>query len=308
MSAAPGRELSVAAVIPCRNAAPYLGEAIASARAQTRAVHEIVVVDDASTDESARVADAAGVRCLRLRAQGGPAAARNAGVRAVGTDLVAFLDADDAWAPDHIATLAPLLERSDAAVAYAHMQTLGTPTPLIKRPGGDGVPFDALRLLLAWNFVPQSAAVVRRGAFWEAGGYDERPEFRSVEDYELWLRLAERFPFVGSPRVTMLYRVHPGQLSHDVARMVALTWVVRAHFARSVAERSPARAARIRRHLLRAWWAELWQAWRASDAVLFAAGLAAAPWVPARVGAHRWWASLARLAWAVSRRERLPTC
>jgi cellulose synthase/poly-beta-1,6-N-acetylglucosamine synthase-like glycosyltransferase len=85
-------------------------EAIESARQQTRAPLEIVVVDDASSDASADVAAAAGACVYRMPANGGPSAARNLGIREARGDYVAMLDADDSWEPHHCATVAGLLD------------------------------------------------------------------------------------------------------------------------------------------------------------------------------------------------------
>jgi hypothetical protein len=282
-------ELSTTAVIPCRDAALYVGDAVASARAQSRAVVDVIVVDDASTDDSAQVAERAGARCVRLPRSVGAAAARNAGARAARTDLVAFLDADDLWEPHHTTTLVPLLEAApEAAVAFGHMRTIGSRAGWsLRRPGATGAPFDALVPLLEWNFVPQSAAIVRRAAFWAVGGYGEELERWFVEDYALWLRLAERHPFVGSPEVTMLYRTHAAQASRDVWRMVDATWHVRERFHRELATRDPTQAAVVERGLRRVWLTELRVAWRGGDRVALAARLAAAPLVPDSAAGRR---------------------
>jgi glycosyltransferase involved in cell wall biosynthesis len=301
--------LSVAVVIPCHNGASYLADALASVRAQSRPVREVIVVDDASADRSPRIAEEQGARCIRLERGVGAAAARNVGVRAAaGADVVAFLDADDLWEPHHTATLAPLLERApDAALAFARMRRFGAATGTLARPGGDGVPFDARSLLLGWNFVPQSGALVRRDAFLAVGGYHEDPARWFVEDYALWLRLAERHPFVASPEVTLLYRTHPGQSSRDVARMVDGEWAVRDRHLGAIAATDPPRAAAVRRQLLRVWRAELRQAWRRRDRPLFTARLAAAPWVPDAAATARRWTAAARVAgrwWLERERQR----
>ena len=93
----------VSVVIPVYNAARFLADAIRSVQAQRHPRIEIIVVDDGSTDGSGEVARSfAGVRCLR-QANGGIAAARNAGVHEARGNLLAFLDADDLWTPGKLA-------------------------------------------------------------------------------------------------------------------------------------------------------------------------------------------------------------
>ncbi|MBW6507629.1 MAG: glycosyltransferase family 2 protein [Rhodobacteraceae bacterium] len=93
----------VSCIIPAWNAARYLPEAVASVQAQSRPVDEIIVVDDGSTDDTAKVA--ASLPNVRLICQknSGVGAARNAGITAATGDFLAFNDADDLWTPDKIA-------------------------------------------------------------------------------------------------------------------------------------------------------------------------------------------------------------
>lgn len=89
---------TVSVVIPAHNAAAFLAEAVASVRAQTVPVTEIIVVDDGSTDATPAVIAALGVRSLR-KEKGGAAAARNRGAELATGEWLAFLDADDLWLP-----------------------------------------------------------------------------------------------------------------------------------------------------------------------------------------------------------------
>jgi glycosyltransferase involved in cell wall biosynthesis len=91
----------VSVVMPAWNAERFIGEAVASALAQSRPVLEVVVADDGSTDDTASIAEALGATVLR-RSHEGLGATRNAAIAASRGELVAFLDADDVWLPEKL--------------------------------------------------------------------------------------------------------------------------------------------------------------------------------------------------------------
>ena len=99
-------EPTVSVVIPCRNAARTVGAAVRSARAQTLAPREVLVVDDGSTDDSVAVAEAAGARVIRAGRRVHAGGARNIGIEATAGNLVAFMDADVEVGSDWLALAA----------------------------------------------------------------------------------------------------------------------------------------------------------------------------------------------------------
>lgn len=203
---------SLTAVLPCHNAEPYLGDAIASVRRQAWPVEAIVVVDDCSTDGSAALAASLGATVLTTPRNLGAAAARNLGLRHAKSELVAWLDADDFWDDDHLATVVPLLERYDEAVlAFSLARSFGAEVGDWPALLPAGRPVDAREACLRRCVVPHNAVVVRRHMVLAAGGYDE--SMRLAEDFDLWLRLARRHPFVCSHRVTANWRRYPRQTS-----------------------------------------------------------------------------------------------
>ena len=114
----------ISVVIPVYNGARYLSECIESVCGQTLPATEIIVVDDGSEDETPKVA--AGwsdrVRYQRI-SHGGPASARNHGVRLVATDVLAFIDSDDIWLPSKLELqMAALLREDDPAMVFGHVQ------------------------------------------------------------------------------------------------------------------------------------------------------------------------------------------
>jgi glycosyltransferase involved in cell wall biosynthesis len=205
---------TITAVIPCFNAEAHIAAAIESVLGQSRPADEILVIDDCSTDHTAAVAGDYPVTLLRNSVNQGAGAARNLAITAATTDLIACLDADDRWLPNHLEVVAGLLDRFDAAaVAFSPVRHEGSRSgvwqPRHFIPAGE--PVDAFWACLMNNIVPQMSAVVRRAALLEVGGYDA--SMRRSQDYDLWLRLSREHRFVRSAEVTASYVAHPEQMS-----------------------------------------------------------------------------------------------
>jgi glycosyltransferase involved in cell wall biosynthesis len=199
----------ISVVIPARNAATTVGRAILSVQAQTQAPDEILLVDDASDDDTAGIAERLGATTIRLTARQGAAAARNAGVDAASGDVIAFQDADDEWLPNKLARQLPLLENA-AFVACGARLYAEDGTDL--GPLYDGqIPDegDAWRGLLARNTIATPCVLVWRQAFDAVGGFD--PKLPVAEDQDLWLRLAQhgRLRYLDAP----LVKVHRTPIS-----------------------------------------------------------------------------------------------
>jgi glycosyltransferase involved in cell wall biosynthesis len=111
---------TLSVVIPARNAAAFLAAAVASVRAQTSPVTEIVVVDDGSTDATAQLAAELGARVV-TQAPAGAAAARNHGAEIATGEWLAFLDADDLWLPGKTAVQRSwLADHPETDVVFGH--------------------------------------------------------------------------------------------------------------------------------------------------------------------------------------------
>lgn len=184
---------TVGVAIPVYNGRDTVVRALLSVLDQTLAPQEVVVVDDGSTDDTpAVVAEFTATRRLdhwRLVRQenAGPAAARDAAIRSLRSAYVAFLDADDQWAPDH-------LRLSLAALQNHRFDVVGSCLSR-RRATIDGVgsaPAEPVgpRSMLFRNPYFTSTVVLRRDAYLEAGGFDLGQRYS--EDYKLWLSLAFR--------------------------------------------------------------------------------------------------------------------
>jgi glycosyltransferase involved in cell wall biosynthesis len=183
--------------------ARYLGDALDSAFAQTHRPLDVVVVDDGSTDETPAIVQRwNGVRYIRQE-HAGVSAARNAGIRESSGAYIAFLDADDLWAPDKLAAQLPLLEKdpavglvsSDFAIQSADGHIRPSYFATSEPQWVDGDVFDRV---LEGCSIPPSAAVVRRSAIEALGGFDT--SLAVGEDLHLFLRIAHAWKVVAVPR------------------------------------------------------------------------------------------------------------
>jgi glycosyltransferase involved in cell wall biosynthesis len=229
---------------------------------QTRAVSEVVLVDDCSTDDSAAVAQRYPIRYVRTPVNSGNAAARNTCLREARGDLVAWLDADDYWEPHHVATVAALLERfPDAGAAFGAVRLVGAASGVATPRIPPGEPKEFFWESFWRTPGPQMAAIGRRDAMLAIGGYDER--MRSGNDFDMWMRFARSHKLVSTHEITANYRWHPTQLSARPEHQYRNTYLARSRFREQVAaEGDLALAEEMDRKMRWIWEQDLELAWR----------------------------------------------
>lgn len=210
----------VSIVIPAFNAAGTIAEALASVRAQTFADYEVIVVDDASNDDTVAVANSESssspnYRIISLPSNRGPATARNAGISAARGEWIAFLDGDDAWLPWKLELQFEMVKAHDTCDAFCGTSVaMGVPVPLPHAGIQSGlVRTFTTRELAIRNEVATSTVLVRKIAVERAGLFDE--QFRGPEDYDLWMRLAAKSPIMKLDYPLSHYRHMEGSLSRD---------------------------------------------------------------------------------------------
>lgn len=210
----------VTVIIPTHDRLAMLREAVRSVREQTFTDWELIVVDDASTDDTWDwLSRQVNLQAVRLSDQRGPAAARNAGAAEARGRYLAFLDSDDLFAPDKLARQLELLE-TNPGMALCHCDELWLRhgkelRQLPKHEKRGGLIFEHCLPLCR---ISPSAAVIRHEVFLDLRGFDE--ELEVAEDYELWLRLTALHPvgFIPEP-LTIKRGGHADQLSQKYGQI-----------------------------------------------------------------------------------------
>ena len=197
----------ISAYIPAYNAARFLPGSIESLLAQTLAPVEILVIDDGSSDDSARIASGyPGVRLIRHRQNRGLAAARNTAFRSAACDLVAALDADCIAEPSWLATLAESMQESDVAGAGGSLRE-GVQDSWADRWRAAHMPQEwGPRSIRNPKFLFGCNNIYRKAAVLEVGGYDETLRTNG-EDCDLSRRLRERdWQLIYNPAAQAVHR------------------------------------------------------------------------------------------------------
>lgn len=225
------KSCKVSIIMPAYNGERYLTAAIESVLEQTYAKWELIIVDDGSTDNTARLVSEISETDNRIRylyqANAGQANARNAGIKYSRGDLIAFLDQDDLWLKEKLALQVKAIEDSGVDVVFCDgflfaEGDVSSEVETFSTIHGKYSSEELFRLLFMGNRIPMLSALVRKEIFSKVGLLDEDPIYQNCDDYELWLRLAANHAqFHGLPQKLFRYRLHSNQASQDKTRMIA---------------------------------------------------------------------------------------
>ncbi|GBF81414.1 glycosyl transferase [Aphanothece sacrum FPU1] len=207
--------MDIAVIIPLFNGAKWIRQTLESVFSQSHLPREVVVVDDGSTDKSLEILqDFPHVKLLRSPDKGGPAA-RNFGLQQTTAPLVAFLDQDDIWHPDHLRLLSGLLCQYPQYPAAVAMMLSFEDNLVFPHPVLDEYPLDF------WSTFPRnsiggpSPILIRRTALDSIGGW---PTKFSTSAFYAWLRLSANHPFMQNRSFTVGYRQHDQSHSYRLRK------------------------------------------------------------------------------------------
>jgi glycosyltransferase involved in cell wall biosynthesis len=209
---------AIAVVVPTRDRRRLLLRTLGTVRAQRGIDLEVIVVDDGSADGSGEAVLDLGdprISVVRHAHAGGVSAARNAGLAEVRAPWVAFLDDDDLWAPDKLASqLAVAADAPHVGWVCAGAVTVNRALRVVSGT----MPPDAevVAQLPAFNSIPGggSGTIARTDLVREVGGFDLA--LGNLADWDLWIRLAAEAPLGAVHRPLTGYLRHPASLSHDL--------------------------------------------------------------------------------------------
>ena len=208
-------EPKVSAIVPTYNRGYSISRALKSIEEQTQPVHEILVVDDGSTDDTQKIINQQHptVQIIRNPANRGVSSARNLGISSATGSHLAFLDSDDTWHPAkiekqlHFCQQQPKVNINHCDEIWIKNGKKFNQKLYHQKFGGDLFEQSLLRCMIS-----PSAVMIKRTLLAKYGGFDE--DLPACEDYDLWLRITsqEIIGYIDSPLVTK-YGGHDDQLS-----------------------------------------------------------------------------------------------
>jgi glycosyltransferase involved in cell wall biosynthesis len=224
----------VSVILPTFNRAHLLDRAARSVLAQTWSDFELVIVDDASSDDTPAVVAALAdprVVSIRLESNRGAAAARNAGIAVARGELLAFLDSDDEWKAEklerQVAALDAASDRAALCVCSLDVHR-GRESFAMVWPDDECDGERALARILGGTGYATPTWLVRHGAIADAGGFDE--SLPRLQDYELTIRIAERWHIVTMSEKLVTMHVQPDSLSASAdGYATAITAILQRH-------------------------------------------------------------------------------
>jgi glycosyltransferase involved in cell wall biosynthesis len=205
----------VSVVVPTYNgiARGYLRDALQSVLQQDFRDFEVIIVDDGSKDDiAAGICDLLSDGRLRLirRENGGLAAARRTGIEAARGRYIALLDDDDRWAPEKLRAQLSFFEQhadDEIAMVFTGVRLIDADGKVVglRRKYAHGRMYDAF-VLHGNGVTAPSAVMFKRAVVGDVGNFD--PNMRSLEDLDMWLRIAQKYAIYSIPEVLTDYRVH----------------------------------------------------------------------------------------------------
>lgn len=235
--AAPENQPAASVIIPAFNASEFIQATLNSINEQnTSSLLEVIIVNDGSTDSTQQIVENYSsdlwVKCITIENSGGPSRPRNIAIREATGKYIVIFDSDDLMLPGKIESSLKLLDQcEEAGFLFTNFQSVDSAGTLLRADYLRtydtlySLPYtqlsdsgrliqstDLLRGLAAANFIGTSSVVVRKSILEEVGMFDE--ELKNGDDFNLWVRLANKYPAIFLNRVLHQYRIHEKSISN----------------------------------------------------------------------------------------------
>ncbi|MBF0479324.1 MAG: glycosyltransferase [Candidatus Omnitrophica bacterium] len=210
----------VSVIMPTYNYASFLPKSIGSVIKQTYPNFELIVIDNFSVDNSAEIAGSFNdkrIHYYKFANKGVIAASRNYGIKKASGDYIAFLDSDDSWYPDKLMAVTQYFKDHPDCEIVCHDENwvyLSQNGRIERATYGPKASYDIL--LFDGNKLSTSAVVVKKSQLDKVGLFLEDQKFTGTEDYELWLRFAQKGPIHFTHEVLGECSVHNFSFSQNV--------------------------------------------------------------------------------------------
>lgn len=221
---------TVSVIIPVFNGQEYIVATLETVFAQTFGDFEVIVIDDGSTDRTEEILqEFRGKIRLLKNSHKGPASSRNLGLEASRGSLIAFLDSDDLWLPKKLERQVAIAgnhpEYGIITTDMAKFDTTGiiqASAAALRPPIPSGY---VLEELLFENWIGTSCAIVRRECFEQVGKFADDSIALGKDDWNMWMRIAARYPIYYLDEVLVHYRVRPQSFSDQRREKLLAGWL-----------------------------------------------------------------------------------
>lgn len=209
----------ISVIIPCYNGEKFIGEAIESVINQTYKNWELIIVDDGSTDNSEEIVKQYlldnRIQYIQHKKNKGIPSARNTGIKKSNGEFIALLDDDDMWIPSKLAIQLEEFQKSKDVfgLVFGNIRVINSEGCIIHEDESLKINLenlskeDVIRNLFLGNFIHCITVMFKSECITEVGGFNEEITWGG-DDYDLWLRLANRFKFAYINKVLAIRRVH----------------------------------------------------------------------------------------------------
>ena len=209
----------ISVVIPVYNGEKTIEESIASVLAQTFTDFELIIINDGSQDNTPKIVQQIIQETADLRIKlysytnGGLATSRNRGIAKAQGEYISFLDADDLWTKEKLASQYHALQtHPQAVVAYSGTNWIDEFGNVIKHASPPSFSGNIYNVLLLFNLVGSGSNIItKREALLKVGNFDE--SLKASEDWDLLIRLSAKYEFIGVDSPQILYRQSPSSMS-----------------------------------------------------------------------------------------------